>query len=92
MSHNYYLKKPIKIETYSSRVVFSIFLRISTMSQWLCVFVILAISHIGVYGQGLSNAEEAEILRAHNYFRGIVDPVATNMLKLVREFTCIYIF
>ena len=62
------------------------------MSQWPCVFVILAISHIGVYGQGLSNAEEAEILRAHNYFRGIVDPVATNMLKLVREFTCIYIF
>lgn len=61
------------------------------MSRWLCVFVILAISHSRVYGQGLTNAEEREILRAHNYFRGIVDPVATNMLKLVKEFTCKYI-
>ena len=38
----------------------------------------------GSYGQGLTDSEKMEILRAHNYFRGVVDPVATNMLKMVR--------
>jgi hypothetical protein len=35
-----------------------------------------------VHGQGLSEDEKEEILEAHNYFRGQVDPVATNMLRM----------
>lgn len=34
-------------------------------------------------GNGLSDAEKAEILRAHNYYRGRVDPIATNMEMMV---------
>ena len=53
-------------------------------SQWLCgVFVVLALS-CGAYGQGMNEEEKEEILKAHNYYRGQVDPVATNMLKMVR--------
>ena len=40
----------------------------------------------GVLGQGqggLSEEEMEEILDAHNYYRRTVDPVATNMLKMV---------
>ena len=52
-------------------------------SQWLCgVFIMLAVSY-GAYGQGLSDEEREEILNAHNYYRGKVDPIATNMLKMV---------
>ena len=52
-------------------------------SQWLCgVLVLLAVSY-GVYGQGLGEEEKEEILNAHNHYRGQVDPVATNMLKMV---------
>ena len=52
-------------------------------SQCLCgMFVVLALS-CGAYGQGLSEEEQEEILNAHNYYRGQVDPVATNMLKMV---------
>ena len=42
----------------------------------------------GVLGQGqggLSEEEVEEILNAHNYYRQIVDPVATNMLKMVGD-------
>ena len=48
-----------------------------------CLFVVLAVS-CGVYGQGLSEEEKEEILNAHNHYRGMVDPIATNMLKMVR--------
>ena len=52
-------------------------------SQWLCgVLVLLAVSY-GVYGQGMSEEEKEEILNAHNHYRGLVDPVAANMLKMV---------
>ena len=52
-------------------------------SQWLCgVLVLLAVSY-GVYGQGLTEEEQEEILNAHNHYRGQVDPVATNMLQMV---------
>ena len=52
-------------------------------SQWLCgVFAVLALS-CGAYGQGLTEEEQEEILKAHNYYRGLVDPIATNMLKMV---------
>ena len=52
-------------------------------SKWLCgVLVLLAVSY-GVCGQGMSEEEKEEILNAHNHYRGQVDPVATNMLKMV---------
>ena len=49
------------------------------------MFVVLALSY-GAYGQGLTDAEKYEILNAHNYYRGLVDPIATNMLKMVRPY------
>ena len=33
--------------------------------------------------QTLSEEEAKEILNAHNYYRSLVDPIASNMLKLV---------
>ena len=52
-------------------------------SKWLFgLMVALALS--SVHGQGLTDEEKAEILNAHNHFRGQVDPIATNMLKMVR--------
>ena len=54
-------------------------------SQWLLcgVLVLLAVSY-GVYGQGLSEEEKEEILNAHNHYRGQVDPIASNMLMMVK--------
>ena len=59
----------------------------STMSsQWLCgVLIVVALSSCGIHGQGLDEEEQQEILNAHNYYRGLVDPLATNMLKMVRS-------
>lgn len=34
---------------------------------------------------GLSHDEKLELLRAHNYFRGRVNPVATNVEKMVSD-------
>ncbi len=31
----------------------------------------------------LSDSDEQELLSAHNHFRGIVDPIATNMERMV---------
>ena len=56
-------------------------------SQWLCVVCIVVALSYGVYGQGLSDEEKQEIVNAHNYYRGQVDPIATNMLKMVRVHT-----
>lgn len=55
-------------------------------SKWLfgSLFLLLALALGHVYGQGLSDEEKEEILNAHNHFRGQVDPIATNMLKMVR--------
>ena len=54
------------------------------ISQCLCgVLVLLLAVSYGVYGQGLSEEEKEEILNAHNHYRGQVEPVATNMLKMV---------
>lgn len=46
---------------------------------------------IVLYALSFSNArltdeEKEEIVRAHNYFRGKVDPIATNMEQMV----CLY--
>ena len=55
-------------------------------SMWLLgsLFLIVVLALSRVQGQGLSDEEKAEILYAHNHFRGQVDPIATNMLKMVR--------
>lgn len=41
----------------------------------------------GVYGQGLTDEDMEEILNAHNFYRRSVDPIATNMLKMVYTIT-----
>ena len=33
--------------------------------------------------QSLSEEEVEELINAHNYYRSLVDPIATNMLKMV---------
>lgn len=48
--------------------IFSGYTLIQSMSQCLCVFVILAISQSEVYGQRLTDAEEAEILRQESTY------------------------
>ena len=52
--------------------------------QWSVVFLLLALA-CRAYGQGLSEEEKEEILNAHNHYRGLVDPIATNMLTMVRD-------
>lgn len=52
--------------------------------QWSVVFLLLALA-CRAYGQGLSEEEKEEILNAHNHYRGLVDPIATNMLTMVRN-------
>lgn len=44
--------------------------------------LLLALS-CGVWGQGLTDEDVEEILNAHNFYRRSVDPIATNMLKMV---------
>ena len=39
--------------------------------------------HDGFCQSGLSNREKQELLDAHNHFRGIVDPPASNMEEMV---------
>ena len=52
--------------------------------QVMALLLLLALS-CGAYGQGqgLSEDEMEEILNAHNFYRRTVDPIATNMLKMV---------
>lgn len=71
--------------------------------KFLGIFVMLLVAAVSsVRGQqSLSEEEIEEILNAHNYYRSIVDPIPSNMLKLVRwtsklqliqfdQFHCIY--
>ena len=55
------------------------------MQYWGVSVVLLLLAVVwGVRAQqGLSEEEAQEILNAHNYYRSLVDPIATNMLKLV---------
>ena len=47
--------------------------------------VVLSLACCCVSGQtGLSASEKQEVLNAHNYFRTRVNPIATNMEKMVR--------
>ena len=50
----------------------------------VCQLVVLATIVMGTTGL-LTSDEKKEILRAHNYFRRNVQPLATNMVKLVRD-------
>ena len=43
-----------------------------------CIMLMLAVTQAR-----LSDEEKEEIVRAHNYFRGKVDPIATNMEEMV---------
>ena len=54
------------------------------MNSKLLFGLMVALALSCVHGQGLTDDEKAEILNAHNHFRGQVDPIATNMLKMVR--------
>ena len=35
-------------------------------------------------GGSLTDTQKQEILEAHNHYRGLVDPTATDMLRMVR--------
>ena len=54
------------------------------MEVWRVSLLLLLALVCSVRGQQTLDAEEQEeILNAHNYYRSIVDPIASNMLKLV---------
>jgi len=55
----------------------------NNMNSWICCGV-LFLTLAALSSAQLKEEEQAEILRAHNLFRGQVDPIATNMLELVR--------
>ena len=52
------------------------------------ITLLLAITYYEVNGEGLSEKEKQEIVNAHNHFRRIVDPIATNMLIMVSSTIC----
>ena len=47
------------------------------------LFLLLSV-RLSVCQTGLSSRDEQELLSAHNYFRGIVDPTASNMEQMVK--------
>jgi len=54
------------------------------MDLWAISVLLLMALICSVQGQQtLSEEEQEEILNAHNYYRSLVDPIATNMLKMV---------
>lgn len=54
------------------------------MEFWGIFSMLLVAAVSSVRGQqSLSEEEVEEILNAHNYYRSLVDPIASNMLKLV---------
>jgi hypothetical protein len=46
--------------------------------------VVSMLVFLGLANASLSDEEKEEIVRAHNFYRGRVDPVATNMEQMVR--------
>ena len=48
-----------------------------------CVSVLLLSLLTSAHAR-LTDEEKEEIVRAHNYYRGRVDPIATNMEQMVR--------
>lgn len=53
------------------------------------LLLLTVVCAVGVMSQsyGLSDEEKIEIVRAHNYYRGLVEPLATNMERMVCEAT-----
>lgn len=52
----------------------------------LAISLVLLASHLLVAMAVLNDEQKAEILEAQNYFRSIVDPIATDMAALVSKF------
>lgn len=50
--------------------------------ELLC-YVISMLVFLGLAEANLSDEEKEEIVRAHNLYRGKVDPIATNMEQMV---------
>ena len=50
--------------------------------ELLC-YVISMLVFLGLASANLSDEEKEEIVRAHNFYRGKVDPIATNMEQMV---------
>ena len=58
------------------------------MSMWsieLLFYVTSMLVFLGLANARLGDEEKEEIVRAHNYYRGKVDPIATNMEQMVRK-------
>lgn len=49
----------------------------------LTFLILVGVSLMAYSSAQLTEEEEAEIVRAHNSFRGKVDPIATNMEEMV---------
>ena len=52
----------------------------SMLLLWLAMLWMMQVSD-----GSLTDSQKQEILEAHNYYRGLVDPIATDMLRMVRE-------
>ena len=53
---------------------------------WVAILALACSCAIPVVRATLTEEEQAELLKAHNHYRGLVDPIATNMLRVVSAF------
>ena len=53
---------------------------------WVAILALTCSCVIPAARATLTEEEQAELLKAHNHYRGLVDPIATNMLRLVSAF------
>ena len=51
--------------------------------ELLCYAAGIVVVFLGLANASLSDEEKEEIVRAHNFYRGKVDPIATNMEQMV---------
>ena len=49
-----------------------------------CMLQTAEAARVARQNNGLSDDEKVEMLRAHNHFRGMVSPIATNMERMVK--------
>lgn len=73
-------------------LAFGLFNLLQLGSSRASLAVLLLLSYTSTSTRAaLRDEEKEEILSAHNHYRGIVDPVATNMQKMVSYsmYTCI---
>ena len=54
------------------------------------ILCLLTVSLFTFASAQLSEEEQQEILRAHNTYRGQVDPIATNMEEMVRIYSTLF--